>query len=113
MTRRDNVPDPIVDRKREDTACPSATSVISLNVESATLAVPLIEYRLAGDQQGGGQSVDLLRCDLSGAEQLHALGADGQAGSLGENRGGHGEHQRVALNVGTQQTPDVGTRHGQ
>ena len=73
MTRRDNVPDEIVDRQREDTFRPSAALGHELERGVGEPAVALIEYRLAGDQQGGGQSVGLLRRDLLGAEQLHAL----------------------------------------
>ena len=78
MTRRDNVPDEIVDRQREDTFRPSAAPVTSVNVESASWLVALVKYRLAGDQRGGRQSVGLLRGELdpperqpSGAQPVH------------------------------------------
>ena len=113
MTTRVDCPDEMVDRQRDDTLRPPAASVTSLNVASEMLPVALIEDRLAGDQQPGGQPVNLLRHNISGAEQLHALRADGHAGSHREYRGRQREQQRVAPDIGTQQTPDVRTRDGQ
>ena len=73
MTMRDDVPDEIVDRHREDMLCPSAAAVTSLNVESAIWLSRWSSTDCGGDQQGGGKSASLLRCSLAGAEQLHAL----------------------------------------
>ena len=73
MTRRDDVPDEIIDRQREDHVPPLGRAAYQLERGVGELAVPLIKYRLASDQQGGGESVSLLRCNLPGAEQLHAL----------------------------------------
>jgi hypothetical protein len=60
---RDNVPDEIVDRQRED-APPVRRVGYQLGRGFSERAVPLIKYRLSGDQQRGRKSVSLLRCDL-------------------------------------------------
>jgi hypothetical protein len=73
MTRREDAPDEIVARHRDDTLCPPAAGFTSAAVESETWLSRRSRTDRAVISTAAGTADCLLRGDLPGAQQLNAL----------------------------------------